>query len=208
MLTIVTRGAKVGQCNICGDIGKLTEDHTPPKGCNNIGNILKSQLIFPNVVSIKTKPQRVMRSLLGHLSAQGVDRYHKDALTALIRDYFLDETRHLPESLKIYFWLYPDKHQIIIRDCGYADIRVNDHVLIWLLKFYPVAFLVTFNEPNSFNFAADSLSIWRNEQIDYEVDVPIDLKNFPPVLWPEVPTNKYTCRVYGREAVVSFDRKK
>jgi len=32
-LTLVTRGPKHGQCNICGDIGPLTEDHTPPKSC-------------------------------------------------------------------------------------------------------------------------------------------------------------------------------
>ena len=32
-LNLITRGAKSGACNICGDIGPLTEDHTPPKGC-------------------------------------------------------------------------------------------------------------------------------------------------------------------------------
>lgn len=31
------RGAKVGRCNICGEHGKLTEDHTPPKGCYKPG---------------------------------------------------------------------------------------------------------------------------------------------------------------------------
>lgn len=32
-LQMVTRGAKSGICNICGNDGPLTEDHTPPKGC-------------------------------------------------------------------------------------------------------------------------------------------------------------------------------
>lgn len=32
-LTLTTRGPKRGRCNICGDIGPLTDDHTPPKGC-------------------------------------------------------------------------------------------------------------------------------------------------------------------------------
>lgn len=32
-LQMVTRGAQSGMCNICGDDGPLTEDHTPPKGC-------------------------------------------------------------------------------------------------------------------------------------------------------------------------------
>lgn len=28
-----TKGAQTGRCNICGDWGVLTKDHTPPKGC-------------------------------------------------------------------------------------------------------------------------------------------------------------------------------
>lgn len=32
-LTLLTRGGKSGTCNICGNVGPLTEDHTPPKGC-------------------------------------------------------------------------------------------------------------------------------------------------------------------------------
>jgi hypothetical protein len=28
-----TRGPAAGECNICGDVGPLTEDHTPPKSC-------------------------------------------------------------------------------------------------------------------------------------------------------------------------------
>lgn len=33
MPLMITRGATSGACNICGDVGLLTEDHTPPKGC-------------------------------------------------------------------------------------------------------------------------------------------------------------------------------
>lgn len=29
----ITRGPEIGICNLCGTHGKLTEDHTPPKGC-------------------------------------------------------------------------------------------------------------------------------------------------------------------------------
>jgi hypothetical protein len=36
---IATRGSKTGICNICGMHGKLTEDHTPPKGSIKIGQV-------------------------------------------------------------------------------------------------------------------------------------------------------------------------
>lgn len=28
----IVKGPKVGRCNICGEVGPLTEDHVPPKG--------------------------------------------------------------------------------------------------------------------------------------------------------------------------------
>src|SRR5690349_372794 len=132
MRRFVTRGPKTGKCNMCGNDGPLTEDHTPPKGairasqvemhhivrvlsvakpasggrisqdgvkfrtlcsrCNNgllganydpafnefsraVGLYLKSTLTLPPITYVKGKPQNIARSLLGHLSAQGVDRY-------------------------------------------------------------------------------------------------------------------------------------
>jgi hypothetical protein len=129
---INTRGPSHGQCNICGEIGKLTEDHTPPKSCRGVrlsemdslltrisrdpsdrarrksrsrpcfrslcarcNNVLlgsiydpaladfcssvrqaaDTKLHLPNFFAIEIEPQKVMRSVLGHLAAQGVNRY-------------------------------------------------------------------------------------------------------------------------------------
>jgi|JI10StandDraft_1071094.scaffolds.fasta_scaffold427066_1 hypothetical protein len=33
MVLPATKGPASGRCNICGDVGVLTRDHTPPKGC-------------------------------------------------------------------------------------------------------------------------------------------------------------------------------
>src|SRR5438128_1702584 len=33
---INTRGPREGKCNICGESGRLTEDHTPPKSCRGV----------------------------------------------------------------------------------------------------------------------------------------------------------------------------
>lgn len=97
-----TRGSKVGQCNICGVRGTLTEDHSPPKSCvrpsalqvrhliqrlaesrrstlgrntRNVSNLLNSVLKLPHTVSVRGQPQRIMRAVFGHLAAQGVERY-------------------------------------------------------------------------------------------------------------------------------------
>lgn len=35
-LRVLNKGPNVGFCVICGDYGKLSKDHVPPKGCNNV----------------------------------------------------------------------------------------------------------------------------------------------------------------------------
>lgn len=218
-ILIATRGPQFGECNICGNQTKLTEDHTPPKGCikirqvelhhitahlalektkgtgrlsqngvkyrtlchrcnnsflgtkydpafidfvNSLGNVLRSSL-QPPVLTLRAEPQKIMRSLLGHISAQGVGRYKKGPLTEGIRDYFLDETKSLPNGLKIYFWPYPYNRHVMARDCGYLDTRVRAPVAIWFLKFFPAAFLVTFDEPAVYSFPFVCLSSWGKE---------------------------------------------
>lgn len=263
-ILIATWGPKFGECNICGDKAKLTEDHTPPKGCisigqvelhhitehlifertkskgrlsqdgvkyrtlcgrcnnsllgikydptfinfvNGIGNLLRSGLQLPPIMPIRVAPQKLMRSLLGHLSAQGVGSYKTEPMAEYIRNYFLDETQSLPGEIKIYFWPYPFKRHVMARGCTYDDIRVQSPFRIWFLKFFPVAFLVTFNEPAPYSFPYVCLSSWGKEKFDFEVDIPINLRSITPGYWPEAPTEN-SFLVYGQEAIVSFNRKK
>lgn len=259
---ISTRGPKTGTCNICGVHGKLTEDHTPPKGCirigqvemhhvvehlaaersavkgrlsqngvkyrtlcaecnnrflgteydpvfidfvNTIGQVLRSRLELPNPIRINTKPQRVMRSLLGHLAAQGVDRYKKGGITEPLRDYFLNPAEPLPSSLNIYCWPFPFNDHIMARDCSITDLKVGKPVAIWFLKFFPIAFLVTINEPPGYTFHATELSTWRSLEIDGECEIPLEIKSIQHQRWPEAPT-KTSIIMYGQEAIVSFNR--
>ncbi len=263
-ILIATRGPKNGICNICGETGPLTEDHTPPKGCikvsqvelhhilehlnkskpsikgrysqngikyrtlcrrcnsellggkydqefinfvNKIGMYLKTELYIPSPLSIKTKPQKIMRSLLGHIAAQGVDRYLKGKITEPLKDYMQDSSLALPESLNIYFWPYPYKHHVMARDCAYTDLTIREPVALWFLKFFPVAFMVTIDEPDEYNFKIGCLSTYRELEIEQEVEVNIDFSNIPHPFWPEAPT-KTSIVIYGQEAIVSFDLKK
>lgn len=261
---INTRGPKHGICNICGEDGLLTEDHTPPKGCikvkqvelhhiiehlnvdsptskgrmsqngvkyrtlckrcnsellgieydpcfisfvNELGLYLKTKIQVPPAIRIKTKPQRVMRSLLGHIAAQGVRRYEKGKLTEPLRDYILDPTLVLPHSLNVYFWSYPYRSYVMARDCALTDLTIHEPVVIWFLKFFPVAFLVTLDEPEKYNFSLGCLSDHRSIGIDDEVEILVNLEDIIHPYWPEAPTEK-TIIMYGQEAITSFDWKK
>jgi len=254
---IVVRGPRIGACNICGEVGTLTEDHTPPKGClrptqveirhisnllsadeastrgyrsqngvkyrtlcqrcnnsllgarydpafiafvNEIGQFLKSSLHLPPALTVRGQPQAILRSLLGHISAQGVDRYQKGPLTEPIRDYILDESKPFPEGLCAYYWAYPHRYHVMVRDAAFLDIPSGNPFSIWLLKFFPVAFLVTWGRPTYLEYMPQPFEPWRNSPFAHEVEMPIALRPAIPAFWPDAPTDR-SILAYGLEAV-------
>lgn len=50
---ISNRGPKEGYCVICGGYGKLSRDHVPPKGCNNLSDTEIKSLLPDKEYSIK-----------------------------------------------------------------------------------------------------------------------------------------------------------
>lgn len=260
---IATKGPQIGICNICGNHEKLTEDHTPPKGCirigqvelqhiihhlnveksggkgrllqngvkyrtlcatcnntylgakydpafidfvNTVGSYLKTNIALPSTVPTEIEPQKVMRSLVGHLAAQGVNRYKKGPDTEPIKNYFLDDSLSLPENMRIYYWLYPYKNHVMARDCAYLDLMVGDPCIIWFMKFFPIAFMITFDQPAKLSFSLNELSRWRKEEIDFKTIELVQLTGLPHQFWPEAPT-EHSVITYGREAVVSYEYK-
>jgi hypothetical protein len=257
-ILIATRGPKHGQCNICGAIGALTEDHTPPKGClkptqvelrhlvhllaedqpantkgrfsqngvkyrtlchrcnntllgtkydppfidfvNGIGLHLKSSLDLPPTLLLRGQPQAILRSLLGHISPQGVARYLKGPLTEKLRDYFVDSSLPFPAELRAYYWAYPFRPHIMFRDAAYLDIPTGTTFAIWLLKFFPVAFLIAWDEPKGLSYPIHSFDAWRSLPYNSQVDMPLQLAPVPPMFWPEAPTDRSVI-AYGQEAM-------
>ena len=235
-LSIATQGAKNGQCNICGEVGRLTEDHTPPKGCykptkvelqslvrrlsatakgrrprlsqngakyrtlchrcnntllgatydppfiqfvNQISTLLRSSLVLPETVSVVGQPQAIMRSLIGHLSAQGVDRYRKGPQTDGLRDYILDSSLPLPTPLRVFYWAYPHRSHVIVRDAVYIDLGVGQPFAIWFQKFFPVAFMVTWDGPETLPFPVQGLQPWRAVSYAEQAELPISPASAP-----------------------------
>lgn len=256
-MRVRTLGRNVGACNICGQVGRLTEDHTPPKGCikptavemhhitarvqgghakgsvshngvkyrtlcahcnntllggqfdpalidftNQITRMLISGFALPQVMQVIGTPQRIMRAVLGHLSAQGVGRYMKGKYTEPLRDYFLDSTLPLPDCINVYYWIYPFRGQILVRDCGLIDIRRRDSVLIWFMKFFPVAFMVTWDEPPGYNFALPNMGTQRALGIDDQAPLSVRLHPIVHEHWPDSPT-EFSLIMYGAEAITA-----
>ena len=254
---IETRGPEVGRCNVCGEVGKLTEDHTPPKGCyrptqvelrsllrrlsdtaegpmsrysqngvkfrtlchrcnnsllgglydpafiqfvNRVSTTLRSTLSLPDVMWLSGQPQAIVRSLLGHCAAQGVDRYPKGPETEEVAAYMLDSSLPLPERLRVFYWAYPHRSHIMVRDAAYLDLRSGKPFAFWLLKFFPIAFMVAWGEHSPMPFPIHTFDEWRHAPFSAEVEIPIRLRPLTPEHWPEAPLDT-TILTYGREAI-------
>ncbi|MEJ2060976.1 MAG: hypothetical protein P8Y64_10905, partial [Gammaproteobacteria bacterium] len=143
-----------------------------------------------------------MRSVFGHLAAQGVDRYLKGSQTEALRDSFLDESIPLPENIQFYYWPFPYEDRIFFRDAAYLDIPTKQVSSIWLLKFFPISFMMAWEEKDTPMFTLPNLSTWRMPPPDQEVQIPIPLTGIPPRYWPEAPSDRSVI-LYGQEAMFS-----
>lgn len=264
MKRVVTKGPRVGTCNICGALGKLTEDHTPPKGsiritqvemrsiveflsaeppgqrgrvsqngvkyrtlchcCNNerlglqfdpefnrfvneVGLMVKSRFHLPNTLYVIGRPQKIVRSLVGHLMAQRVDGYRKGPHTEDLKDWFCDESRPMPGYMRVYYWVYPYKLQVLSRDSVMRNLRANDAAYFWLMKFFPIAFWVIWDSPEGYEYPRlRSFDDYRFLGPDEEVEIPVLLNEMPHERWPEAPDDERFC-AFGEGAIGVIEKK-
>lgn len=91
---------------LCGDCNNrlLGIEYDPEfiRFVNGIGQCLRTTMVLPAILGFEAKPLRIMRSLLGHISAQGVGRYRKGAITEPLKNYILDLAVPLPNEIRIY----------------------------------------------------------------------------------------------------------
>lgn len=258
------RGPKEGRCNICGEHGKLTEDHTPPKACispgafdvqrlndalnhqhkarkvrantglrfrslcakcNNekLGGIYDPALVsftnqlsamvrfretLPQTLTVQVEPQKIMRAVYGHLAAASVDAYgtHKDH--ELFRDWFLSGSGAVPLGVHFHFWLYPFKPQVIVRGFAFTPVIGGNSLFVgWLMKFFPVAFLIVMSRQDA-PLRLPDLRAYEDLPLDAKVDVAIDLRSILPPNWPEADPGENGVVISGDHALRSTEARR
>lgn len=255
------RGPATGSCNICGAIGQLTEDHTPPKGyapgvpvqishiaerlcserrprihkapdgikyrslcvdCNSrllgseydpalihmareVTRLITSDFYLPRISAIRITPQRVARSVLGHIAAQGIDRFPKGKITNPLRDYILDPALPMLPDMRLHYWLYPHRPRVLIRDAAITQLGDGRKPsLIWLMKCFPLAFAVLWERDYRFEGQQPrDFDAYTHFGIDEAADLPIDISYTPHEHWPEAPTDN-TVLLMGEQAVTAM----
>lgn len=172
---------------------------------SKVSKLLTSSILLPATSMIRAKPALIIRAVWGHLAAVGVDRYQKGARTEEWRDFFLDESRPVPQGANFYYWIYPYRRQVLIRDAVVGDLQDHSRTAFWLMKFYPIAF--AFWQPASGNATLPLRDLASYCPVDpqTEVDVPIDLFSIPHELALEAPTTTQAL-LFGRDSVVATNR--
>ena len=89
----------------------------------------------------------------------------------------------------------------MIRDAGLVNFNTHETLVFWLLKFFPVAFMVIWSEGAHFADAPiTSLDPWRDVPFDHVCEVPVRLRPLPSDYWPEAPTDT-TAMMFGESAM-------
>lgn len=164
--------------------------------------LLESELLLPGVTSVVTKPQRLARSVLGHIAAQGVARELPDEA---LRSYLMDPFAIPPGNIRLHYWVYPHAQRLLMRDAVITELGSgNTPSTIWLMKCFPLAFAATWEETYRFEgmYQPRNFDPYLHLGVDDAAELPIDLTHVPHRAWPEHPQGS-TVLLLGEQAVTA-----
>ncbi|WP_016952861.1 hypothetical protein [Anabaena sp. PCC 7108] len=149
-------------------------------------------LSLPEKINLSVKPQRLIRSVVGHILAGKLPITGQPPISApfpdALRNYFLDQSSNIPDELDIYYWVYPSNKQIVISSLGIGSTLGEGFISgSCLLKFFPLAFWVVWNQPTSFPISFTKIPKDEVQDLDGTCEIIIDLRQIPHLDYPEVP---------------------
>lgn len=149
-----------------------------------------SVLHIPALQYVRLRPQRIMRSVIGHLCSQGVDRFHKGELTEVLKNYLTDPTAKFPNSLSLCYWLFPHPGVVLTRDYSITRLGCGSASMLWIMKCFPLGFALI-NRGYAFDGVPPQMVMddFGDLGDDDQAELPIALINYPPRHFPEHPSS-------------------
>lgn len=187
-------------CKKCNDFMGEELDSTLNDFAISVGVYPKTKLIIPDVIGQRTKPQRLLKAILGHLVAAKVD-IENTSFDKAARDYVLDLKAPLPHDINVFYWLYPFNKTIVIRDFAMFTPRgtFQDPAVFQTLKYYPVGYLCSTAKKYA---DLESLSQYGNCGLDDEITIPIRLNLVHEYHWPEAPSDADSNVFFGGQSAM------
>jgi hypothetical protein len=167
---------------------------------------------LPETISLSVKPQRLIRCVIGHILAGKLPIQGQPPKSApfpdALRNYFLDQSSNLPDKIEVYYWVYPSNKQIVINSLGIGS-TVGEGAIggSCLLKFFPLAFWIVWDKPDSFPINFIKVSREDLRSLDEPCEIILNLRKIPPLNYPEVPPENWF--ISGRDdSTIIADPKK
>ena len=194
-------------CSTCNNtVLGGSNDNALGEMARQVRHLIEMPLFIPATSTIRIKPQRVARSVLGHLMAIGVDRFECGLVGEAIRKFVLGQQASPAPQMRLSYWVYKGNERVLIRDAGLDLLGTGKSIFFWELKFFPLAFVMTWDDDIGFKreLGIRNFDAYRDLAADSEAEVPIDLHPIPHPFLPELPTS-HTAVMYTKDAIVVLD---
>lgn len=150
---------------------------------------------------MQVTPALLGRAVVGHLLAASNETQAVNAPNVVaMRNYFLDRTLSFPDGARIHLWPYPDHMEFV--SAGHAAITTHGNVLVYTLKFYPLAFMVAWDSNPDWALPGVDITalLQENSGQPRNLDLPLDRV---PTHFPELPSgnNGILVTMVGDETI-------
>jgi hypothetical protein len=131
-------------CSECNNLLGYKYDWALGELARRIERFVESNLSLPDSFEVECLPNAVMRSVLGHLLSAKTET-DEVVVDGLIRPSIIDPSIPIHDDIHVFYWVYPYEETVIFRDfcMPAARGRFQNFGFFNLIKFYPLAFLVT-----------------------------------------------------------------
>jgi hypothetical protein len=185
--------------SICGNCNNnlLGTEYDPVliEVTKQVAGIIRAQkelgLSLPEKINLSVKPQRLLRSVVGHILAGRLPIRGEPPISApfpdALRNYFLDQSSNIPDRFEVYCWVYPSDKQIVANPLSIGSAMGEGFIFSCLLKFFPLAFWMIWDKPDSFPIGLTKISKDKFKGLDETCEIALNLRNIPSLNYPEVP---------------------
>jgi hypothetical protein len=140
-------------------------------------------------ITLEVQPNRLVRSVIGHLLAHGLDLPTEGDVFVQMRAFFANEQATLPSDYRMYCWLYPYNDQFVAQALGRMTRMGGAFVVMSVIKFYPVGFALVKGSWEEAMPNLARLDTLLTENIDAKAVLTLPTSDLPGRRWPEAPDN-------------------
>jgi hypothetical protein len=171
-------------CSDCNTLLGAKYDWALGDLAQRIQGFVESNSDLPDSFEVECQPNAVMRSILGHTLAAKTET-DEVVIDGLIRPSVIDPSIPIHDDIHILYWVYPYEETAILRDFYMPAVRgrFRDVGFFNLIKFYPIAFLIT-HQLASYE-GLSSLHQFNQLLPDEKRNIPINLRSTRHSRFPE-----------------------